>query len=339
MKSIYNIYSLLSVYKRIRSHRIKALGLLVSSLIGMRHLSLRIDPALYCNYSCQMCYFSVEEKRKSMKGQLSIEDMEQLSEVFFSKAFQLVVGCGAEPTMNKNFMHLLRLAKQSNIPNVSVVTNGALLNESHVSEMVELGVDEIIVSAHGLTKNNYERFMVNGKFEDFISLLQTIQRVKTEKKSNKPKVRINYTANEINLKDLEAFADFNRLYSFQTLQVRPVMDIGGVYTKKLNSENEKLYNEIIDDLKKECVQRNIKLLANTADIGYSNGNNKDSYIIESVYTYLSPETKRQYETVFAKGSLFQYKRVTKWYTLIIKGMFGRHNSSSDTDNFLKYDVL
>jgi MoaA/NifB/PqqE/SkfB family radical SAM enzyme len=265
--------------------------------------------------------------------------MEQLSEVFFSKAFQLVVGCGAEPTMNKNFMHLFRLAKQSKIPNISIVTNGALLSESHISEMVELGVHEIIVSAHGLTKNNYERFMVNGKYEDFISLLQTIQRVKIEKNTNKPEVRINYTANEINLKDLKVFSDFSRLYSFQTLQVRPVMDIGGAYTKKLNRENEKLYNEIINELKKECTLRNIKLLANTADIGYSNRNNKDSYIIESVYTYLSPETKRQYKSVFAKGSLFQYKRVTKWYSLIIKGMFGRHNSSSDTDNFLKYDIL
>ena len=339
MRSIYNIYSLLSIYKRIKSHRIKALGLLVSSLIGMRHLSLRIDPALYCNYSCQMCYFSVDEKRQKMRGQLSIEDMEQLARVFFSKAFQLVVGCGAEPTMNKNFMDLLRLAKQYNIPNVSIVTNGALLSDSHISEMVELGVDEIIVSAHGLTKNNYERFMVNGKFEYFINLLQTIKSVKVTMNSNKPEVRINYTANEINLKDLEVFSEFSRSYSFQTLQVRPIMDIGGTYTKKLNSENEKLYNEIIEELKKECSLKNIKLLANTADISYSNSNINDAYIIESVYTYLSPETKRQYETVFKNGSLFQYKRVTKWYSSIIRGMFGEYKSSSDTDNFLKYDVL
>lgn len=339
MRSIYNVYNLLNIYKRIKSHRIKALGLLISSFIGIRHLSLRIDPALYCNYSCQMCYFSVDEKRKKMRGQLSSEDMEQLAKVFFSKAFQLVVGCGAEPTMNKNFMHLLRLAKQYNIPNVSIVTNGALLSDFHISEMVELGVDEIIVSAHGLTRKNYEEFMVNGKFDSFVRLLQTLKTVKEERDSGKPSVRINYTVNEVNIQDLESFTDFSRVYDFQTLQIRPVMDIGGIYTKRLSSENTKLYNRLIDELKKECDHKNIKLLANTTDIGYSESNNKDSYIIESVYTYLSPETQKHYNKVFVKGSLFHYKRVTGWYATLIYGIFGKRKHNPDTDNLLKYDVL
>ena len=101
MKKPYHIYSLLRLYKKIKSPKLKIVGLMGSSAMGLRHLSLRVDPASSCNLFCLMCYFSDSEIRKQRKGQISVEEMHQIAKIFFSKAFQLVIGCGAEPTLNR----------------------------------------------------------------------------------------------------------------------------------------------------------------------------------------------------------------------------------------------
>ena len=76
---------------------------------------------------------------------ISRNEMEQIARIFFPKAFQLVLGCGAEPTINKNFMFLLELAKKHKVPNISIVTNGQLLRSSDLEKFVELGIDEILM--------------------------------------------------------------------------------------------------------------------------------------------------------------------------------------------------
>ncbi|MBS2100768.1 radical SAM protein [Carboxylicivirga linearis] len=337
MKSYYNFYNILKLYKSIKSTRVKAIGLIASSILGFRHLSLRIDPALSCNLFCQMCYFSDSEKRKSLKGQLNTEQLNQIAKIFYPKAFQLVLGCGAEPTINRDFMQAIRLAKQYKIPNISIVTNGLLLRDSHIKEMIELEMDEIILSAHGLAKPNYEKFMVNGHFEKFVELLAKFSKYKNELGASKPQIRINYTVNEDNIEDLYSFKEFATLYQFDTIQVRPIMDIGGKYKKLLPLNLKDKYNNILDEIKNTCHQKNIKLLANRIDFSYME-KNKDAYLIDSVYTYLSPNTESELGIDFNKSSITQYKKSIKWYKSILLGIIKKRDGSKNADRFLKYDI-
>ncbi len=338
MKTIYNFYNLLNLYSRIKSTRIKAFGLITSSILGFRHLSVRLDPALSCNLFCQMCYFSNSDKRKSLKGQLSIDQMNNLARIFFPKAFQLVLGCGAEPTINRDFMHLFRLAKQYKIPNISIVTNGLLLRDQQIKEIIELGINEIILSAHGLEKINYERFMVNGKFPQFVHLLETINKLKLELNSTTPSVRINYTVNEENMIDLHAFDSFANNYKFETFQVRPIMDIGGKYNKLMDENLSQKFTKLIHKIKNTCDDKNITLLANTLDISYKK-KNKDAFIIDSVYTYLSPNTEKQLNLDIQNASLRKYKSRVNWYTNLIKGILNKKSTNKDSERFLKYDII
>jgi MoaA/NifB/PqqE/SkfB family radical SAM enzyme len=285
-----------------------------------------------------MCYFSDSNKRKELKGKLTTEDMTNMARIFFPKAVQLVVGCGAEPTMNREFMELLKLAKSYRIPNTSIVTNGLLLRDSHLQQLIELGIDEIILSAHGLQAENYEHFMVNGKFKQFTHLLDKINQLKHNFNSTKPKVRINFTVNEVNIDDLTLFSSFADTFNFDTFQVRPINDIGGKYTKKLDDKNTTKYNKIINMLQKECNTRNILLLANTTDITYQ-VKNRDTYILESIYTYLSPKTENQLQLDFSKHSLRQFKKRIKWNRNLLKGMVKNSAKDPNSDSLLKYDAI
>ncbi|MCG8580150.1 MAG: radical SAM protein [Bacteroidales bacterium] len=283
-----------------------------------------------------MCYFSNKEYRKASKGSFSEKNMEDIARIFFPQALQVVLGCGAEPTINNNFMNLLELAALHKVPNISLVTNGLLLRNQQIDRMHQIGVNEIILSAHGLTKASYERFMINGQFDKFINLITKISDIKKE--GSQIKLRINYTVNNDNLEDLLLFHNFIENYSIDAIQVRPIMDIGGKYSKEMSDESIKIYNSHISQLQITCKSNGVKLLANTSDVSYTE-TNKDSNIIESIYTYISPKTIVQFSLGDKINSLKAYKKEVNWYRNLFKGFIKRKKSDNKFHKHsMKYDI-
>ena len=219
----------------IRSNRIKLLLIFIAQLFNKRYYSVRIDPIFACNLRCRMCYFS--QSRKSESARFTPEEIDILARNTFKNALQVVVGCGAEPTMYKDFIYIIRKAKEAGVPNVSLVTNAQLVKYNHLVEMLDAGIDELIISVHGTTKETYERFMVGAKWEKLIEVLDGFNVARANKFNCKTSLRVNYTANPDNYSELLSFFDVFAKYNIATLQVRPVMAIGGEYEQGFNNDN------------------------------------------------------------------------------------------------------
>ena len=79
-------------------------------------------------------------------------EIERIAEVFFPWAVQLYVGCGTEPTTYKGFVDIIALGKKYKVPMVGLVTNGQLLTAEHLEKLVDLGLDELTLSTHGVER-------------------------------------------------------------------------------------------------------------------------------------------------------------------------------------------
>src|SRR5690349_8789083 len=123
------VYRLLKLNRLVRDPRLKLAAVALAHAVGVRHLVIRLDPVVACNLRCTMCYFSNNEYVRSHKGIFSHEEIERIATLLFPRALMVVVGCGAEPTLYKDFPEIVRRAKRSGVPNVSMVTNGKLLTE------------------------------------------------------------------------------------------------------------------------------------------------------------------------------------------------------------------
>ncbi len=187
-----NIYSILKLNNIIKSHRIKFLGLWLLDLLDQRYLGLYMDPVMACNLRCKMCYFTDQNYVKTvMKGIMKEDDIAFLAKINFKNALKLQIGCGAEPTLFKHNLKLIETAKKYKIPYISMVTNGNLLSEEDVVKFSSSGLNEFILSLHGVHKSSYEDFMDKGDYQKFHEVLQFI----TNEKKRNPKLvlRINYT--------------------------------------------------------------------------------------------------------------------------------------------------
>lgn len=340
MKAMRDIYRLIKFNQYIKNHRIKFALIVAANMLKIRHLFLRLDPVNACNLRCIMCYCSSEQHRKKIYGIFKEDEIDRLAIMFFPKTIQLVIGCGTEPTLYKDFTGIVKKAKDFKIPNVGFVTNGQLLNEQHIQEFIVYGLDELTLSLHGVTKETYERLMVNASYEKLHKVLTSICSLKGKNKSMLPRLRLNYTVNAENLAELSAFFEVYGKYDIHTLQIRPMMDIGGISRDSGLSNVIDKYNRVILSLREMCKGKGIILLANLIDPTYES-DNYNSVIIEAVYRRIHPNLVWREDFDWRNETYNEFCKKIKWNQYLIKNIFLSKDELIKRDPFkssVKYDI-
>lgn len=341
-----NIYRLLSVYTRIKSTRVKALALLVLHVLHRKYTCLFFDPVLSCNLRCRMCYFSDAEKRKRLHGRFTQADIEAIAKGLFPHLRKLQIGCGAEPALYNDLAAIVGLAKANKVPYISITTNGNLLNYDKLVALVKGGLDEITLSAHGFTKDNYEYFMAGADFGRLLQLINDLKQIKSA--YPRFKVRINYTVNERNVGDLAKFpAIFDGLH-VDTLQVRPIQKIGESEYCNFSMDGVlRQYDSVITPLVKFCSQQGTRCIYPTKEniaalhmgVDVNETENSNGIVDMMPHFYMSPWEgwKQQYDPY--KEDFYKYCRRTKRVALLLKEVLcPSHAESEDVTKTMNYEV-
>ncbi|MCL1943510.1 MAG: radical SAM protein [Candidatus Azobacteroides sp.] len=332
-----NIYKNIKYFNNIKSPRLKLFGIYLLHILKKRYLGIFIDPVLSCNLRCRMCYFSDEEKRKTLKGKLENDDLENIAKALFPRGLKVQIGCGAEPTVSKSIPLLIALSKKYGVPYVSLTTNGILLTEENIREYLSGGLDEITLSMHGVKKETYEYFMTNSDYDVFSRVLKYL----SDAKKTFPdfKIRINYTMNEDNFLELKDFFTVFGTIDIDVLQLRPIQKMGETAYNNFNHEQlEKMYDSTIRVVKEECVKRNITCIApEKVDISDAS-ENMNSVVMESAYCYIS--SRGCWETGFdyRNETYESYAKRVKLSRRLFKNIFFRKKDMMLDKKHLNYDI-
>jgi len=151
-----NIYKLLKLNRKIKSHRIKFLGLFLLHKFNQRYLAVNLDPVMACNLRCKMCYFTDADYVKTLKGQFKEEELKQVAKTIFKRALKLQIGCGTEPTLYKDLVKVVELGKMYKVPYISITTNANLLDEQKIENLLKAGLNEFTISLHGVTNQHFD---------------------------------------------------------------------------------------------------------------------------------------------------------------------------------------
>lgn len=282
--------ALLRLNALVRSNRLKFAGVLAADALGLRYTVVRLDPALVCNLRCAMCYFSDPKWYAQSAGpRFTPEQMERVADVFFPEALQVYIGCGAEPTMWKGYPEIVRLAKQRGAPFVGLVTNGQLLSADGIDALAAYGLDEVIVSVHGVDGETYQRLMRGASWERLHENLRLLAAARRNSGGGKLALRLNYTVNNDNVDGLGDLLTVFGDYAPTTIQIRPISDLGDTaYTDKDLSRSLKAYEAGLERLRIACDAAGVSLLANTRDPLHRDDNRRAVVYEHAVLRYVSP---------------------------------------------------
>jgi len=284
-----------------------------------------------------MCYFSDEEKRKTLKGKLDDVDIEKIAQTLFHRALKIQIGCGAEPTCSKSIPFLISLSKKYKVPYISLTTNGLLLTKENIHEYISGGLNEITLSMHGVKKETYEYFMTNGNYDTFLQILKYL----SDAKSIFPdfKIRINYTMNEDNLSELVDFFEVFNDIKIDFLQLRPIQRISDtIYNNFSHKQLEEMYDTTIRIVCEKCRERNITCIAPTKKDISDSSENTNSVIVDSTYCYISPNTCWESDFDYHTDTYESYAKRKKLSRRLLKNIFFWRKNSEINKKNLNYDI-
>ncbi len=106
--------------------------------------ALRVCLTEKCNLNCIYCH--KEGMLKDYTSSLSENEMRFLAETFRKQGFTKVKFTGGEPLLAKNLMQAIGIFKEKGFEDVSLLTNGTMLDEKNLQQMKNTGLDRLTVS-------------------------------------------------------------------------------------------------------------------------------------------------------------------------------------------------
>jgi radical SAM protein with 4Fe4S-binding SPASM domain len=203
---------------------------------------VQIFPIYACNFRCKYCHFSSDRDKFFVTDVISldlglfkkcIDDMTSFPQKI--KTLRLV-GMG-EPLLHKDLAAMVAYAKRQDIADtVEILTNASLLTHDRSDELIDAGLDRIVVSIQGTGPEKYQEISgVNIDFEKFRDNLRYFYK-------RKKKTRIYFKVVDCALIDKDDEARFFELFgdSCDTIGIEHAVPIfpGAEYNDKLGAGNE-----------------------------------------------------------------------------------------------------
>jgi len=118
--------------------------------------------------------------------QITLEQFEQIVNPLFPTLLGISLSNYGEPLLHRSIVSLIEYAHRKNIA-VSFPTNFSLkLSEKWMEQLVNSGLDSLLVSLDGATEETYNKFRVGGNFSLVLQNVKTISEIKRKLKLNRP---------------------------------------------------------------------------------------------------------------------------------------------------------
>ena len=152
---------------------------------------LMVEPTNICNLRCPMCALgSGTLKRK--RGYMSFENYKKIIDECGGYLININLYFFGEPFLNKDIYRMIEYAKRKRI--FSRISTNALTLDSKekIRKLIHSGLDYIVVSFDGTSKETYEKYRVGGDFNKLINNLKILVNEKKRLKSRFPLLELQF---------------------------------------------------------------------------------------------------------------------------------------------------
>ncbi|HIJ38623.1 MAG TPA: radical SAM protein [Rhodospirillaceae bacterium] len=141
---------------------------------------IQIFPVYACNLKCDYCIFSVDKSKHGFLSDKTLIDVELYKKCVdemagFPDKVRVVrfVGVG-EPLLHKKLVEMVQYTAAKQVANtVEIITNGLLLTPSLSDALLSAGLNRLVVSIQGTSKEKYKE--VSGTDVDFGKFLENLR--------------------------------------------------------------------------------------------------------------------------------------------------------------------
>lgn len=170
-------------------------------VIAGKPFSLSIEPTTACNLGCPECPSGLKQFTRPT-GKLDLQLHRSMLDQVQNTVFYVNYYFQGEPFLHPQFLELISDAKKRKVY-TSTSTNAHFINEQKATEIVQSGLDRLIISIDGLTQETYENYRVHGELNKVIEGTKYLIEAKKKLNSSTPHLIFQFLAVKQNEHEIE----------------------------------------------------------------------------------------------------------------------------------------
>ncbi len=180
--------------------------------------ALSIEPTTACNLACPECPSGLKQfSRKT--GKIDLKGHEILLAEVQKSVFYINYYFQGEPFLHPQFLELIKAAKKKNMY-TSTSTNAHFITPEKALNIVDSGLDRLLISIDGLTQKSYESYRVNGQLEKVLLGTKLLVEAKNKRGSKTPYLIFQFLATKANEQDIPRLKDVTKEMKVDELRIK-----------------------------------------------------------------------------------------------------------------------
>lgn len=198
--SMRKLANYLTVEADLRRRRIRCHGL---------PYQICIEVANVCNTRCRLCPIGMGFRPREKLGFMDVSVFESTIRSIAWHTHSLGLYNWGEPLLHPHIFDMVRFAKsQGMLTHIS--SNMHYLKGDHVSELVDSGLELLIVSIHAMTQTSYESYQPKMSIGEPLEAIRQIMEYKRRVKKSTPDVQLHFVVHRKNEAEIPLLAQFAR---------------------------------------------------------------------------------------------------------------------------------
>ncbi len=163
-----------------------------------------------CNLKCPMCPLSAEtNKGKGKETWFKFDDFKRIVDQGVQNGLKAIkLNFLNEPLIRNDITKFISYAKKIGIEDIYLSTNGMLLTDSLIIELIESGLTRIQVSIDAFTTETYDKVRPGGNLSKVVHNVEQMIALRDTHHSITPLVRVNFVRTELNEHELNSFINY-----------------------------------------------------------------------------------------------------------------------------------
>lgn len=198
--------------------------------------SLSIEPTTACNLGCPECPSGLKQFTRPT-GKLDLDLHQRMLDQVSKSVFYINYYFQGEPFLHPQFLELIRQAKKHKIY-TATSTNAHFIDQKKAEEIIDSGLDRLIISIDGLTQETYENYRVHGNLAKVIEATKLLIITKKEKRSVTPHLIFQFLAVKPNEHEIPAVFTLGKEMGIDEVRIKTAQLYDFKHGNALMPENE-----------------------------------------------------------------------------------------------------
>lgn len=188
-----------------------------------------VETCNFCNLRCPTCTTprgKINRAREVMK----LEDYKKIIDNIKDYISVVLPWFSNEPFINPKMVEMIKYSHENNLYTV-ISTNAVLLDEEKAKEVLESGLDEIILCLDGMSRASYEPFREGADFDKVLGNIKNFCVLKKKTGRLKPFVEMQFILTKLNQGEVENARNFAHSLGVDRFRVKSFALSEYAYTK------------------------------------------------------------------------------------------------------------